>query len=321
LVFINFGLERERMATKLEDSNPSAWVGFSDMNKLSYSISLTSYSLAGSLFTHPLTVLTVRQQAATIITGDKHVGLSIFNALKHSYSTLGVRGLFRGWLPIATMGAPSNVIYFGALEATRELFQEQFKSILPTAPEMAIDLLQTTCSSIVATFVSLIPYVPAEVLSSKLIVQGKDGLGMVAMAKSIYNEKRVGGFFKGFSSSFLVGVVGGAQWWFCYAEFRKYGSRTQIGKENPFLVEAGAGLLAGVSATIVSHPLDTIKTRIMTSCAQTSSLGFGRTLVHVIQRDGFKALLRGLPANVSQAALASTIFASSYELIKKTSST
>ena len=293
------------------------WVNFSDMNKLSYTISLTSFSVAASLFTHPLTVLTVRQQAATAITGDnKHLGMSISNALKHSYQTLGVRGLFRGWLPIATMGAPSNVIYFGMIEATREMFQKQFKSALPNAPEIVIDLLQTSCSSVIATFVSLIPYVPAEVLSSKLIVQGKEGMGMMAMAQHIFKEKHVGGFFRGFSSSFLVGVVGGAQWWFSYGEFRKYGMRSEIGKEHPFLVEAGAGLFAGVTSTIVSHPLDTIKTRIMTSCVKTSVQGFTSTFLQVLRRDGFRALFRGMPASVSQAALGSTIFASSYEMIK-----
>lgn len=306
------------MTTHLQD-NQDAWVGFSDMNKLSYTISLTSFSLAASLCTHPLTVVTVRQQAAAI-TGEQHAGLSIFNALKHSYKTLGVRGLFRGWLPIATMGAPSNVIYFGTLEATREIFQTQFKSMMPTAPEMAIDLLQTTCSSVIATFVSLIPYVPAEVLSSKLIVQGREGIGMTAMAKHMFQEKHLGGFFRGFSSSFLVGVVGGAQWWFCYTEFRKFGIRSEFGKENPFLVEAGAGLCAGVTSTIISHPLDTIKTRIMTSCVKTSTLGFGRTFLQVLRRDGYRALFRGMPASVSQAAIGSTIFASSYEMIKDASS-
>ncbi len=247
--------DKHEEVQKCESTN---WIGYSDMNKLFYNMLLGSFSLMASLVTHPLTVLSVRQQAGSGVMGSHIVGGNVISHMKSAISTVGIRGMFRGWIAIAAVGAPSNVIYFDLMEKTRELFQEGFRNSFPGASPLIVDGLQTVCSSMVATFISLIPFVPGEVLSSRLIVQGRNGLGTWEMAKSVLRESGPSGFFRGFNSSFLVGMIGGAQWWFCYGLCRKYGMETNLGKDLPIVVECGAGLFSGVTSTIVAHPFDTI---------------------------------------------------------------
>lgn len=309
-------LNNETSTEKIERG--SEWIGYSDLDTVFYNTLLGSFTLGASLITHPLTVLSIRQQAGSKITGDlhHHLGGNVVLHMRNALKSIGYRGLFRGWTAIAVVGAPSNIIYFDLMEKTREIFQVKFRSIFPNAPSLVIDGLQTTCSSVVATFVSLIPFVPGEVLSSRLIVQGKFGVGTAGMTKLIYAEKGLLGFFRGFNSSFLVGMVGGAQWWFSYSLCRKYGMRTIYGKEHPLIVECGAGLVAGVTSTIVAHPFDTVKTRIMTSCMKSTPHSFISLFLQVIRTETPMALFRGMPAAIYQAAIGSTLFAGMYEVIK-----
>ena len=303
-----------------EDKDNTKWIGYSDMNKPFYNLLMGTFSLGATLVTHPLTGLSVRQQAGQQITGDAHLAGNVVTHMRDAYRSVGFRGLFRGYVPMATVGAPSNMIYFDLMEKTREEFQETFTRLLPNAPEFAVDIVQVICSSCIATFVSLIPFVPGEVLSSRLIVQqGRVALNSIQMSKEIYREQSVGGFFRGFNSSFLVGMIGGAQWWYSYGACRKFGMNTRLGEENQLLVEGAAGLVAGVSSTVVAHPLDTIKTRIMTSSLKTTPHSFVSLLIQVVRSESHRALFRGMPAAIYQAALGSTIFAFLYETIKNIS--
>jgi hypothetical protein len=307
-------------ATVLVEPPGSEWIRFSKLNKFYYTALLSSFSLTTSLIFHPLTVLTVRQQAGAAITGDVYSQSSLPMNLSHTYRTLGVRGLFRGWLPIASMGMPSNVIYFNIIEITREKFQKSLRKTFPTWSSPVVDGVQAVGSSIIANFISLVPYVPAEVISSRLIVQKRDGLGMTGISRAIYAEQGSRGFFRGFTASFYVNFVSGAQWWFMYSTCKRLGSENEVGKQHPVFVDAVSGLCAGMSSVLVSHPLDTIKTRIMTNQQCSSKQAFWSVMKAVIQKEGFRALFRGLPPSLYQAALGSTLFATSYELIKTASS-
>ena len=74
-------------------------------------------------------------------------------------------------------------------------------------------------------------------------------------------------------------------------------------------------IAAGVTATCIAHPLDTLKTRIMTGTK--SRMPLIPTLKGILKNEGFLVLFRGLPANVYQAGLTSMGFSVSYEAIKK----
>jgi hypothetical protein len=296
------------------------WISFSDLNKPYYTGLMTLFTITTNLISHPFTVISVRQQVDPLTLGEHHYRHNtMMLAVRDAVKKFGPSILLRGWKPMITIGVPSNVIYFSTIEASREAFQPAISSAIPSLSQEGVELLQSAMSSIISNFISLIPYNPAEVISSRLIVQKNECIGMTAMTKQIYREKGIKGFFKGFNASFALYMVSGAQWWFSYSLFRRLGLDTDFGKQNALVVESVAGCISGMSAVAVSYPIDTIKTRIMTNSESGHTPSFTSIFREVVRKDGYRALFRGLPASLYQAALGSTIFAACYELIKSAS--
>jgi hypothetical protein len=284
------------MTTSLlvEEKKKDGWIGFSELDKIYYTALLSSFTIATSLISHPLTVLAVRQQTGVHIL-EKNARNNIISNLLHAYHTIGLRGLFRGFIPIGMMSMPSNIIYFNIVESSREQLQSYFQKQLPNASTMTIDIMQVICSSILAKFLSLIPYVPGELLSSKLMIQDRQGMNLRTLCSSIYQKEGIPGFFRGFNASFYVNITGSAVWWFTYTRCKRYGVelfpdyQEKNGRIKRIFIDSGAGLCSGLSAALVTHPLDTIKTRIMTnvqefvpnSSSSSIALGCGRLQLHL----------------------------------------
>ena len=73
-----------------------------------------------------------------------------------------------------------------------------------------------------ANAVSLIPWVPAEILAAKLAVQNtKNAIGMNEMITQIYRKEGILGFFKGFFSSLACHVTYSFTWWVSYSTTRR----------------------------------------------------------------------------------------------------
>ena len=128
---------------------------------------------------------------------------SVTSELMRSVKTIGLAGLFRGFIPVACMGLPSNVIYLELTESTREIFQNKLKFVFPNLSLVYVDGIQSLASGLIANAVSLIPFVPADVLSARLIVQGRKDIGVYNMSRLIYKESGVRGFFNGYSISLV----------------------------------------------------------------------------------------------------------------------
>ena len=294
--------------------NDSSWVSYSEMDKSTYSCLLTIVGVGGSLVTHPFSVITTRQQAGHSVTGDPHYS-SVISAIRGYESTLGWRGLFRGWTPVALMGVPSQLVYLTVTEASREMFQRSLKTAFPTMSSAGIDAFQATGTSVIANTISYIPYVPAEVISSKMMIQGRRGNSVMQTVRAILKENGLRGFYRGFKASLMYGIVLSAQWWWSYSVCRRELSKLSYLKSNHFFLDATSGLVAGITATFIAHPLDTLKTRIMTGVK--SRMPLLETFKSIVRTEGLHVLFRGLSANVYQAGLTSMGFSISYEAVKK----
>ena len=124
------------------------------------------------------------------------------------------------------MGLPSNVLYIKLTESTREVFQNKLKSLFPKLSFVYVDGIQAAMTGLVSNAISLIPYVPADVISARLIVQGlfysmilfvhlymhetnlhinagRKDIGALNMARLIYKERGFQGFFRGYNVSLL----------------------------------------------------------------------------------------------------------------------
>ena len=309
----NEPLQAKKEPTSLQTDD--TWIGFSDLNKFYYTTFLGLFSVSSSFISHPFTVISVNQQVGNQHATEKKKDM--FSIVKTSITMFGFRGLFRGFIPMAALGTPSNVVYFSIIEAGREVLQPALMKLNPNMPKEVVEVVQSGATSLVANVISLAPYVPAEVISSRIITSPSK-TSILATCKNIYKETGIKGFFKGFGASFSVYVVSSVHWWTTYSFLRRYGMETERGKSNPIVVESIAGGISGLVAVTAAYPIDTIKTRIMTSTSATIPR-FRDVFVGAIKRGGFRSLFRGLPASLYSAAIGSTIFACCYETIKENS--
>lgn len=295
------------------------WLNYSSMDKSTFSLQLSGLSILNGLISHPFTVLSVRQQAGPAITGDTLKPGSVFNQLRQTYQKIGFKGLYRGFVAKNALGVPSDVMYFAMMESSREYFQREYRILFPNTSRVAIDWMQAASTAVLSICVSNLPFVPAEVLMSRLIVS-RTNESNIDMTKNIYKESGIKGFYKGFTPACMVGTIISSQWWWTYSVCKRYTPRLPFYKEHQLLVDGASGLVAGLSAAAVVHPIDTIKTIIMASHSDNGkSAGFLRTLVRTVKQEGVLRLYRGLPAVLYLTALGSSVFAFSYELIKSQS--
>lgn len=203
-----------------QQGKDESWISYSEMDSTKYNGMLTCMALTSSLLLQPFNVVTTRQQAGPLVTGDKNTPSSVVGALLQYRRELGWRGLFRGWLPIATMGVPSQLVYLSITESSREILQKNIKRVLPNASSMTVDTLQSSGTALAANMISLVPYVPADVISSRMVIQPAKGIGMTSMVKLIYKEGAdaafggrggvfggLQGFYRGFNISLCYGVL------------------------------------------------------------------------------------------------------------------
>jgi hypothetical protein len=73
------------------------WVNYSEMDKSTYSFMLAALGVGSSIITQPFSVVTTRQQAGRLVTGDPSYS-SVASAMIGYRKTLGWRGSEAGHL-------------------------------------------------------------------------------------------------------------------------------------------------------------------------------------------------------------------------------
>ena len=125
---------------------------------------------------------------------------------------------------------------------------------------------------------------------------------------------------------------GCAVWWSVYAlarrrladhaassdSSRRSGDNTRPHAPPPpsLRVEGAAGLLAGVASAVVTHPLDTVKTRLQTGVDGPGASWLSATR-RLLRTAGGRGLLRGIGARTLEMGPLSALGALGYELCKR----
>jgi hypothetical protein len=303
------------------------WVAWNQIDKIKYTCLVSIASNIGTLISHPFYVLTTRQQVQ--LSGDKIVTntikkSSLSNGLKDAYAKIGARGLFRGYLPLLVLNTPSSLAYLGVTEYTRQRYREFFTILYPNCPQLYLDSSQAVFSALLANFISVILYTPAEVISSIMIIQNTDNRQNLRQAsRSLYQANGLSGFFRGFNSNLAYGVLSSSLWWWTYTVSRRWCSKYFDVTSHHFLMDSLCGLSAGVVSTTLIHPLDTVRARIMAGVYEHNKVkipSLMRGMLDIAKSEGHKALWRGLSPSVAATALSSMVFAFTYEFIKRTAS-
>ncbi|KAJ6926776.1 solute carrier family 25 member 44 isoform X1 [Populus alba x Populus x berolinensis] len=300
------------------------------------------YVVGAGIFTgltvglYPVSVIKTRLQVATRDTVEKSASSVIRGILK----TDGVPGLYRGFGTVITGAVPARIIFLTALETTKVTafkMVEPFNFSEPTQAALAngiAGMAASLCSQAVFVPIDLhsshskneenkrsFQGIDSVQISQKLMVQGYSGHekynGGLDVARKIIRTDGIRGFYRGFGLSVMTYSPSSAVWWASYGSsqriiWRLLGQGTDSEEAAPskstiMLVQATGGIIAGATASCITTPLDTIKTRLQVMGHERRSSA-RQVVKNLIKDDGWTGFYRGLgPRFVSMSAWGTTM--------------
>uniref|UniRef100_A0A2P2KAK5 Uncharacterized protein MANES_02G058000 n=2 Tax=Rhizophora mucronata TaxID=61149 RepID=A0A2P2KAK5_RHIMU len=288
------------------------------------------YVVGAGLFTgvtvalYPVSLVKTRLQVASKDTVER----SAFSVIRSILKTDGIPGLYRGFGTVITGAIPARIIFLTALETTKvAAFQlvEPFKFSEPTQAAIANGI-----AGMMASLCSQAVFVPIDVVSQKLMVQGYSGHakynGGLDVARQVIKSDGIRGLYRGFGLSVMTYSPSSAVWWASYGSsqrviWRLLGHDTELEDSPPsqfkiMLVQATGGIIAGATASCITTPLDTIKTRlqVMGHEGKRSTRQVVKTL---IKDDGWTGLYRGLGPRFFSMSAWGTSMILAYEYLKR----
>lgn len=288
------------------------------------------YVVGAGIFTgvtvalYPMSVIKTRLQVATKDTVEKSASSVIRGILK----TDGIPGLYRGFGTVVTGAIPTRIIFLTALETTKAAAFKMVEPFKFSEPSQAA--LANGIAGMSASLCSQAVFVPIDVISQKLMVQGYSGHekynGGLDVARKIIRTDGIRGFYRGFGLSVMTYSPSSAVWWASYGSsqrviWRLLGQGTDREGAAPsestiMLVQATGGIIAGATASCITTPLDTIKTRLQVMSLERRSSA-RQVVKSLIKDDGWTGFYRGLgPRFFSMSAWGTTMILA-YEYLKR----
>ncbi|CAH9118773.1 unnamed protein product [Cuscuta epithymum] len=289
------------------------------------------YILGAGIFTgitvalYPISVVKTRLQVANHYAAEKNA----FSVLRGVIKADGIPGLYRGFGTVITGAIPARIIFLTALETIKVAsFQmvEPFQLSEPTQAAIANGI-----GGMLASLCSQSVFVPIDVVSQRLMVQGYSGHanynGGVDVVRKVLKSEGVRGLYRGFGLSVLTYSPSSAVWWASYGSSQRFiwsllGYGTEKGLTDPsqgriVSVQAAGGIIAGVTASCITTPLDTIKTRLQVMGHGNNRPNARQVVKQLIAEDGWTGLYRGLgPRFVSMSAWGTSMILA-YEYLKR----
>ncbi|KAL4581959.1 hypothetical protein LXL04_006493 [Taraxacum kok-saghyz] len=289
------------------------------------------YVVGAGIFTgltvalYPISVVKTRMQVATKDSVEK----SAFAVIRGLLKTEGVPGLYRGFGTVITGAVPARIIFLTALETTKVAafkMVEPFKLSDPTKAAIANGLAGMT-----ASLCSQGVFVPIDVISQRLMVQGYSGHatynGGIDVARKVLKQDGFRGLYRGFGLSVMTYSPSSAVWWASYGSSQRviwsllgHGNEGNVSvlpsQGTVVMVQGAGGIFAGAAASCVTTPLDTIKTRlqVMGHDVRPSAR---QVIKSLIADDGWKGFYRGIGPRFFSMSAWGTSMILAYEYLKR----
>ncbi|KAL2893820.1 putative mitochondrial adenine nucleotide transporter BTL3 [Bienertia sinuspersici] len=166
----------------------------------------------------------------------------------------------------------------------------------------------------VAAMVARTVVAPLERLKLEYIVRGEQK-NLSELIKTIAVTQGLKGFWKGNLVNILRTAPFKAINFCAYDTYRKQLRKFQLFEETANSERFIAGAAAGITATVLCLPLDTIRTRIVAHGGEKLG-GVVGAFRHMIQTEGFFALYKGLLPSIISIAPSSAVFYGVYDTLK-----
>jgi len=213
----------------------------------------------------------------------------------------GIPGIYAGLEPTLIKSIPSNVLYFLAYETLKEqdLLRNNFGSITP--------LVSGGFARIVASSTSA----PFELLRTRMAInQSTMGETIKSLSKggSLETSREL---FRGLGVTLARDVPFSAMYWFL---FEQMAARR---KSDTPLDAFISGATAGGISSIITHPLDVIKTRQQTRDTSAGEITFRQAIREIRDESGYRGLFAGVAPRLMKVAVACGIMISTYRGVKE----
>ncbi|CAD1479059.1 unnamed protein product, partial [Heterotrigona itama] len=214
---------------------------------------------------------------------------SVFNGFKVTIAEDGTRGLVKGWAPTFFGYSIQGMFKFGLYEVFKVYYSDLVGEEVSYEYRTSLYLV----SSASAEFFADIGLAPLE--ASKVKIQTTPGFANTlreAMPK-IYGEEGLSGFYKGLVPLWLRQIPYTMMKFACFERtlelLYKYvvpKPRQECTKGEQLVVTFAAGYIAGVFCAIVSHPADSVVSKL--------NQEKGASAVDVLKKMGFAGVWKGL---------------------------
>lgn len=254
-----------------------------------------------------------------------------YSVAKGLLKTDGIPGLYRGFGTVIFGAIPTRIIFLSVLETTKV---SAFKMLQPFGlSETTQAALANGVAGMTSSLFAQSVFVPIDVVSQKLMVQGYSGhaqySGGIDVARKILRSDGIRGLYRGFGLSVVTYSPSSAVWWASYGSSQRFIWRhlDQGGKydeaspsvQKIMLVQAAGGIIAGATASCITTPLDTIKTRLQVVGNDNRS-SIKQVAKDLIKEDGWKGLYRGFGPRFFSMSAWGTSMILTYEYLSKISS-
>ncbi|XP_071711085.1 probable mitochondrial adenine nucleotide transporter BTL3 [Rutidosis leptorrhynchoides] len=166
----------------------------------------------------------------------------------------------------------------------------------------------------VAAMVSRTFVAPLERLKLEYMVRGEQK-NLVELVKSIAASQGLRGFWKGNFVNILRTAPFKALNFCAYDSYRKQLLRLTGNQDTTNFERLFAGAGAGMTASILCLPLDTIRTKLVAPGGEALGSVVG-AFHHIIQTEGFLSLYKGLVPSILSMAPSSAVFYGVYDILK-----
>lgn len=251
-----------------------------------------------------------------------------YSVAKGLLKTDGIPGLYRGFGTVIFGAIPTRIIFLSVLETTKV---SAFKMLQPFGlSETTQAALANGVAGMTSSLFAQSVFVPIDVVSQKLMVQGYSGhaqySGGIDVARKILRSDGIRGLYRGFGLSVVTYSPSSAVWWASYGSSQRFIWRhlDQGGKydeaspsvQKIMLVQAAGGIIAGATASCITTPLDTIKTRLQVMGNDNRS-SIKQVAKDLIKEDGWKGLYRGFGPRFFSMSAWGTSMILTYEYLKR----
>ncbi|GAB4860251.1 hypothetical protein Ancab_011731 [Ancistrocladus abbreviatus] len=244
----------------------------------------------------------------------KSVGVrSAFNSI---LKTDGAAGFYRGIAAMGLGAGPAHAVYFSVYEFCKKAFSGGNPN----------NHLAHAVSGVCATVTSDAVFTPMDMVKQRLQLSGGSGggayRGVWDCVKRVLKEEGFGAFYASYRTTVIMNAPFTAVHFATYEAAKRGLSEIspESASDESLIVHATAGAAAGALAAVVTTPLDVVKTQLqcqgVCGCDRFTSGSMKDVIQTIVNKDGYKGLMRGWIPRMLFHAPAAAICWSTYEAAK-----